>query len=226
MLASPTGVRPHDQDSQAPIPPHLCAAPSALPHLWRRATSTCLHHPPLGICGSEQSTERLLSTPRPAAGVRIAPPFFLFLPLALFPGTDSDMERLGTSTRIDCLHYFLCMTLYAVSMLKNKNRKEEKSQQNQSTCFGQKKKKEAVFSVSDSEICCCLSVLLASVWPCVASMRYCPLWRILGEEEPHPQGFGGGTGSPKPSRESWVVGGAGLMGYLIQTLLRFSSLNG
>lgn len=57
---------------------------------------------------------------------------------------------------------------------------------------------EVVFSVSDSEICCCLSVLLASVWPCFASMRYCPLWRILGEKEPYPQGFGGGSDSPEP----------------------------
>lgn len=57
--------------------------------------------------------------------------------------------------------------------------------------FWTKKEIEVVFSVSDSELCCCLSVLLASVWPCFASMRYCPLWRILGEEEPHLQRSGG-----------------------------------
>lgn len=50
-----------------------------------------------------------------------------------------------------------------------------------------KKKIEVVFSVSDSEICCCLSVLLASVWPCFASMRYCPLWRIIGEKSHIPR---------------------------------------
>lgn len=132
----------------------------------------------------------------------LSPYFFFFLSLALFPEIDSGVECLGTSTRIYCLHCFLCMTLYAVSMLKKKQKRRRNTQQNQSTCFGQKKKKkkkiEVVFSVSDSEICCCLSVLLASVWPCFASMRYCPLWRILGEEEPHPRGFGGGTGPLEP----------------------------
>lgn len=48
---------------------------------------------------------------------------------------------------------------------------------------------EVIFSVSDLELCRCLLVLLASVWPCFASMRYCPFWRILGEKEPHPQGL-------------------------------------
>lgn len=63
-------------------------------------------------------------------------------------------------------------------MLK-KNRKEEKITAKPIYMFWTKKKKiEVVFSVSDSEICCCLSVLLASVWPCFASMRYRPLWRI------------------------------------------------
>lgn len=171
---------PHDHDSQAFIPAHLCATPSVLTRLWRRTLSTCLHHPPprcLLVHAGHRNvySPRLVLQPR----VRIAPSFFLFLALALFPGTDSDVEGLGTPTRIYCLHYFLCMTLYAVSMLKKKTEKKKKSQQNQSTCFGQKKKKvEVVFSVSDSEICCCLSVLLASVWPCFASMRYRPLWRI------------------------------------------------
>ena len=64
--------------------------------------------------------------------------------------------------------------------------------------FWTKKEIEVVFSVSDSELCCCLSVLLASVWPCLASMRYCPRWRILGEEEPHPQRFGGISDPSKP----------------------------
>ena len=64
----------------------------------------------------------------------------------LFPsslGINSDVECLGTSTWIYCLHCFLCMTLYAVSMLKQKKKKRRRrnnTQQNQSTCFGQKKK--------------------------------------------------------------------------------------
>ena len=46
----------------------------------------------------------------------------------LFPsslGIDSDVECLGTSTWIYCLHCFLCMTLYAVSMLKQKKKRKE-----------------------------------------------------------------------------------------------------
>lgn len=46
----------------------------------------------------------------------------------LFPsslGINSDVECLGTSTWIYCLHCFLCMTLYAVSMLKQKKKEEE-----------------------------------------------------------------------------------------------------
>ena len=45
----------------------------------------------------------------------------------LFPsslGINSDVECLGTSTWIYCLHCFLCMTLYAVSMLKQKKKEE------------------------------------------------------------------------------------------------------
>lgn len=102
------------------------------------------------------------------------------------------------STRICCLHCFLCMTLYAVSMLKKKTEKK-KNHSAKPIYMSWTKIIEVVFSVSDSEICRCLSVLLASVWPCFASMRYCPLWRILGEEEPYPQGCGGGTDSPEPS---------------------------
>lgn len=79
------------------------------------------------------------------------------------------------------------MTLYAVSMLKTNEKKKTLNKTNLHVL--DLKKIEVVFSVSDSELCCCLSVLLASVWPCFASMRYRPLWRILGEEEPRPQGL-------------------------------------
>jgi len=113
---------------------------------------------PSSSAGPSRALEFFLFTPRPAAmGLNL----FFFPSLSLFPGIDSDVECLGTSTRIYCLHCFLCMTLYAVSMLKKKKKEKKKNtQQNQSTCFGQKKKKiEVVFSVSNSELCCRLSVL-------------------------------------------------------------------
>lgn len=59
------------------------------------------------------------------------------------------------------------------------------------TRFGKEKKTfEVIFSVSNLELRRCLSVLLVSVWLWFASMRPCPLWRFLGEEEPCVQGFG------------------------------------
>lgn len=82
------------------------------------------------------------------------------------------------------MHDFICSKYVE----KKKKEKKKKHSAKPIYMFWTKKKKiEVVFSVSDSEICCCLSVLLASVWPCFASMSYCPLWRILGEEEPLPR---------------------------------------
>lgn len=64
--------------------------------------------------------------------------------------------------------------------------------------------------MSDSELCCCLSVLLASVWPCFASMTHCPLWRIKGRESHIPRDLEALV--PLNLWESWMHGGAGLMG--------------
>lgn len=184
----PPNRGPYDHIFQDFIPPHLCATPRTPTHLWVGVfMSMCLHRPlPQCLlvqaeCWNVYSSRLILQL-----WARSAPSLIFLLSLALSPGIDSDVERLGTSTRTYCLHCFLCMTLYAVSMLKKNKKRRKNTQQNQSTCFGQKKI-EVVFSVSDSEICCCLSVLLASVWPCFASMRYCPLWRMLGEEGPLPR---------------------------------------
>lgn len=185
----------HYHASQDFIPPPVCHPQRPRPSLgW--AHEHVSSSPPLGVCWSRQSTGvSTLQASSCSRGFAPRPPF-LFLSLALFPGIDSDVECLGMSTRTYCLHCFLCMTLYAVSMLKKTEKKKNHSAKPIYVFWT--KKIEVVLSVSDSEICCCLSVLLASVWPCFASMRYCPLWRILGEEEPHPQGFRGGTDPPKP----------------------------
>lgn len=79
----------------------------------------------------------LLSSPPPLFSL---PPFlFLFLSLS-FPLLGSDLECCVSSTGIACLHCFLCMTLYAVSMLKKQKQKQKRrkhSAKNQTTCFGQ-----------------------------------------------------------------------------------------
>lgn len=189
FLSLPPHWGPYDHIFQDFIPPHLCATPGTPTQLWVGVfMSMCLHCPP-PQCLLVQAECRNVCSSRLILQLwaHDAPSLIFLLFLALCPGIDSDVKRLDTSTRTYCLHCFLCMTLYAVSMLKKKKKRRKNTQQNQSTCFGQKKQIEVVFSVSDSEICCCLSVLLASVWPCFASMRYCPLWRILGEEKPLPR---------------------------------------
>lgn len=170
--------------------PHICTPPPQRPPPSSGGfTSMCLH------AGPKRALGFLLFAPPPAAvGLHLFLPFSFPLPLGLTLMWNALVPPPGSTV---CT-VFLCMTLYAVSMLKKKKKRRKNTQQNQPTCFGQKKKIEVVFSVSDSELCCCLSVLLASVWPCFARMRYFPLWRILGEEEPHPQRFGGVSDSSKP----------------------------
>lgn len=191
LLSSPPNWGPRDHIFQDFVSPHPCATPRTPTQLGVGAfMSMCLHRP-APQCLLVQAECRNVCSPRLVLWLwaRNAPSLTSLLSLALSPGIDSDVKRLDTSTRTYCLHCFLCMTLYAVSMLKKKKRKEEKtlSKTNLHVLDKKKKKIEVVFSVSDSEICCCLSVLLASVWPCFASMSYCPLWRILGEEEPLPR---------------------------------------
>lgn len=130
-------------------------------------------------------------SPSPPPPSSLSPlPSFLFLFLSLhLPGFGSYMECCVSSTGIPCLHRFLCMTLYAVSMLrkkKSKDKKEEKHSAKSNDTFWTKNiiTFKVIFSVSNLELRCCLSVLLVSVWLCFASMRPCPLWRFLGEEEP------------------------------------------
>lgn len=116
-------------------------------------------------------------------GFASLPPFFFSLLLPSSLGL-TDVEGLGTPTRIYCLHYFLCMILYAVSMLK----KKKKSQQKQSTCFGQKKNRGCILSVrlGNMLLPLCASGLCVAVF-CQHEISS-PL-EDLGEEEPHPQGL-------------------------------------
>lgn len=199
LLASQTGVLTTMLPRISSDP--ICVPPQCPPPISGGFTAFVFIASPLGICWSKQSTGiPALHTSSCILGSHLSLSFFSFL-CPSSPGIDSDVECLSTSTRTYCLHCFLCMTLYAVSMLKKKKEKKKKHSAKPIYMFWTKKKPiEVVFSVSDSELCCCLSVLLASVWPCFASMRYCPLWRILGEEKPHPQGFGGASGSPEPLR--------------------------
>ena len=149
--------------------------PQSLPHT---CTRTCTH--------SHHFLPPLPSSP-------LSLPFsFSSLPL---PGFGSCMECCISFTGISCLHCFLCMTLYAVSMLKNKQKtkKGEKhsTKSNDTFFFGQKIITfKVIVSVSNLDLRCCLSVLLVSLWLCFASMRPCSLWKLLGEEEPCVQGFG------------------------------------
>lgn len=106
----------------------ICVPPPANPppHLWGRFMSMCLHHPPPRCLlvqaehSNVYSSRRVL---RPWVSVALSLSSFL-LPSSL--GLTLMWKSLGTSTRIYCLHCFLCMTLYAVSMLKKK-RNEEKT---------------------------------------------------------------------------------------------------
>lgn len=170
--------------------PHICTPPSAPPtQLWGV-------HEHVSSCGSKRSAGiSPLYTSSCSCG-------FASLSSFLFPsslGIDSDVECLGTSTRIYCLHCFSLHDFICSKYVEKKKKEKKKKHSAKPTyMFWTKKKIEVVFSVSDSELCCRLSVLLASVWPCFARMRYFPLWRILGEEEPHPQRFGGVSDSPKP----------------------------
>ena len=114
--------------------PHNCAPLSA------PATQLWGVHEHVSSCGSKKSTGiSPLHTSSCSCG-------FASLSSFLFPsslGIDSDVECLGTSTRIYCLHCFLCMTLYAVSMLKKKKkRKEEKTLSKTNLHVLEKKKKK------------------------------------------------------------------------------------
>lgn len=92
------------------------------PHLWGRFMSMCLHHPPPRCLlvqaepWNVYSSRRVL---RPWVSVALSLSSFL-VPSSL--GLTLMWKSLGTSTRIYCLHRFLCMTLYAVSMLKKKKK--------------------------------------------------------------------------------------------------------
>lgn len=199
MLASQTEVPTRTLPNFPGFHPtaSVCAPPPRTPQslgVHEHVSSLPL---PSSSAGSSRALEFLFFTPRPAA---MGSNLFLFFSLSLFPGIDSDVECLGTSTRIYCLHCFLCMTLYAVSMFKKKKKKRRKTfSKTNLHVLDKKKKKKRLYSQCPTRNYVAASLcFLASVWPCSASMRYCPLWRILGEEEPHPRGSGGGSGSPEP----------------------------
>lgn len=138
MFASPTSVLP---TTFPRISPHLCATPSTPTHLWGWFMSMCLHrpHPPCLLVQAEHwnmYSSRLVLPPWSAS---LFPSFFSFF-WPSSPGL-TDVECLGTSTRLYCLHCFLCMTLYAVSMLKKKKRNEEKTLSKTNLHILDKKKK-------------------------------------------------------------------------------------
>lgn len=211
LLSSPPNWGPRDHIFQDFVSPHPCATPRTLTQLRVGAfMSMCLHRP-APQCLLVQAECRNVCSPRLVLRLwaRNAPSLTSLLSLALSPGIDSDVKRLDTSTRTYCLHCFLCMTLYAVSMLKKKKKKRRKNtQQNQSTCFGQKKKKNRG---------CILSVRLGNMLLplcafglCVAVFRQHELLSPLEDfrgGRATPQGFGGGTDSPEPPPGSpgWYV---------------------
>lgn len=105
----------------------ICVPPQCPPPISGGFTAFVFIASPLGICWSKQSTGiPALHTSSCILGSHLSLSFFSFL-CPSSPGIDSDVECLSTSTRTYCLHCFLCMTLYAVSMLKKKKRKEEKT---------------------------------------------------------------------------------------------------
>nr|KAF6480671.1 hypothetical protein HJG59_010537 [Molossus molossus] len=122
LLASQTGVL---TTTLPKISSHLiCVPPPASPPLSGGVHEHASSSPtPSVSAGPSRALECLLFTPRPAAVGSHHSALFSFPSAALFPGTD--VECLGMSTRIYCLHCFLCMTLYAVSMLKKKTEKKK-----------------------------------------------------------------------------------------------------
>lgn len=148
--------------SQGVIRPHPCAAPSTPTGLWGRFISMRLHRlpprcllvpaEPRNVCSSRR-------IPQPRAGVTPSLLLFVSLSSALFPGKDSDVEGKPWRVRWDLLSALFSLHDFICSKYVEKPRKEEKTLSKTVSTFWTKKEIEVVFSVSNSEICCCLSVL-------------------------------------------------------------------
>lgn len=123
------------------LTPSVCHPLASPTHLWGRFMSMCLHrpHPRCLLVQAEHwnmYSSRLVLPPWSAS---LFPSFFSFF-WPSSPGL-TDVECLGTSTRLYCLHCFLCMTLYAVSMLKKKKETKKKHSAKPIYIFWTKKKK-------------------------------------------------------------------------------------
>lgn len=164
---------------------------------------------PLCICWSKQSTR--ISPLHASSCSRGFKSLFLFLSLSLFLGIDPDVECVGTSTRIYCLHCFLCMTLYAVSMFKKKEKKKKYSAKPIYMFWTKKKKNRG----------CILSVRLGIMLPPLCAFGLCVAVFCQHEILSPLEDFRGGRATspgiwrrrwiPRTSGESWVLAG-GLVG--------------